>query len=53
VKYIDTRTGSKLIHLTLSSEVFIRDVSSNPPTRTGQDFKSSHFDPVLGLIKLV
>jgi hypothetical protein len=25
-----------------------RDVISNPPNRTGLDFKSSHFDPVLG-----
>ena len=38
----------------LSSDLFVSDVISNP--RTGLNFKSSHFDPVLGfasgLIKL-
>jgi hypothetical protein len=29
----------------LSSDLFVRDVISNPPIRTGLDFKSSHFDP--------
>ena len=43
-------TGPKLIHLTLSSDLFVRDVISNPPTWTGLDFKSSHFDPVLGFV---
>jgi hypothetical protein len=33
-----------LIH---SSDLFVRDVISNGPIRTGLDFKSSHFDPVL------
>jgi hypothetical protein len=33
-----------LIH---SSDLFVRDVISNRPIRTGLDFKSSHFDPVL------
>jgi hypothetical protein len=57
VKYIDpvlalgleARTGSKLIHLTLSTDLFVRDVISNPPLQfvlpTGLDFKSSLFDP--------
>jgi hypothetical protein len=49
-------TGSKLIHITLSSDLFVWDLISNPPIRTGLDFKSSHFDPVFGfasgLIKL-
>jgi hypothetical protein len=40
-------TGSKLIHLTLSSDLFVWDVISDPPIRTGLDFKSSHFDPIL------
>jgi hypothetical protein len=41
-------TESKLIHLTLSSDLFVRDVISNPPIRTGLDFKSSLFDKVRG-----
>jgi hypothetical protein len=67
VKYIDSVpgldqnwfspwTGSKLIHLRLSSNLFVWDVISNPPIRTGLHSKSSHFDPVFGfasdLIKL-
>ena len=42
-------TGSKLIHLTLRGDLFVRDVISNPTTRTGLDFKSAHFDPRLRL----
>jgi hypothetical protein len=30
-----------LIHLTLNSDLFVRDVISNPTMRTGLDFKSS------------
>jgi hypothetical protein len=59
VLYIDwssSRTGSKLIHLTLSSDLFMWDVILNLSIRTGLDFKSPHFDPALGfasdLIKL-
>jgi hypothetical protein len=35
VKYIDPwpKTGSKFIHLTLSRDLFISDVISNPPIR--------------------
>jgi hypothetical protein len=33
-------TGSKLIHLTLSSDLVVRDVISNPPIRTGLDSAS-------------
>jgi hypothetical protein len=43
VKYIDP--VSKLIHLTLSSDLFVWDVISNPPIRTELDFKPSRFDP--------
>ena len=43
-------TGSKLIHLTLSGYLFVGDVISNPPFRTGLDFKSSHFDTVLAAL---
>ena len=32
----------------LSIDLFVWDVISNHPIRTGLDFKSSHFDPVLG-----
>jgi hypothetical protein len=39
VKYIDPvvglDTGSKLIHLTLSGDIFVSDVISNPPIRIG------------------
>jgi hypothetical protein len=49
-------TGSKLIqslnwikinspHFKYS-DLFVRNVISNPPIRTGLDFKSAHFDPV-------
>jgi hypothetical protein len=40
-------TGSKLIHLTLRSDLFVWNVISYPTMTTGLDFKSSHFDPVL------
>jgi hypothetical protein len=46
VYWSSPRIGSKLIHLTLSSDLFVWDVISNPSIRTGLDFKCSHFDPV-------
>jgi hypothetical protein len=40
-----TACRSKLIHLTLNSDIFVWDVISNPLNRTRLDFKlSSHFD---------
>jgi hypothetical protein len=35
---------NSVIHLTLSRDLFVWDVISNPPIRTGLHFKSSYVD---------
>jgi hypothetical protein len=40
------------IKINSCSDLFVWDVISNPPIRTGVDFKSSHFDPVRPRLRL-